>query len=217
MEAQEDICIVKGCIFRPICCWNEEDEQERFCIWHWNWRIKKFMSFYRDKDLVGLYEITKKDMRFLEEASKVFGRVFDRKEKSEKDQFSLRIYSLINKYLKKSFESLRKKFKDCKRYLEKCNHERKKSCEEICDISNGGLKKRLMKERFLKAKDIYFNSNLLSRYLDPETLFELLSVSNDNIGQLSLCNYSMSAEETKEDTCFSFCEEIRSCILRAII
>ncbi|CAI2379384.1 unnamed protein product [Moneuplotes crassus] len=208
MEAQEITCSRQGCLYKPICCWEKEDEEEWLCLWHWDRHIETFKRSHQYVDVLDILSITKNDIKFIRNAQKVIKKVFAQKESNEKDQFHLKVYGLVREYLERRFKSLWNKCKwkyDMKDYCK----------EDPRYLQKRIVKKILMKEKFLEEKEMDFNYNLLSRYLDPKTLFELLSISNENIGQLSLCKNQISTEETKEDICFLFCEEIRSCIFES--
>ncbi|CAI2373971.1 unnamed protein product [Moneuplotes crassus] len=162
-----------------------------------------------EREDVDWFVVTEEDVRVVECAMEVGEAVFGKKVVGEKDVGRREVYKTLREFWKRNCEWL----------LKLCRVRREFYLEwksEMKELLNNEYEQFCMteveKEEFMKAKVHYFKSNLLLRYLDPKTLFELLSVSNDNIGQLSLRENPILTEETKEDICFSLCEEIRSCI-----
>ncbi|CAI2379597.1 unnamed protein product [Moneuplotes crassus] len=200
MEAQEIICYTEGCICKPIRRKPDQDERECYCIWHCDLKIETTECRKSRYDKIDLFAITDEDMQFIEIAQKIFEQVFAQKEESEKDQFNRRLYSFLNGYLKKTFKSLLMKCREWIDFHLECE-------DEVCSIMGHEYEKLLMSG----VEKIYCKE----RYCDPKILFELLSVSNDNIGKFYFGENLISTEETKENIHLSTQEEIRSCIFKS--
>ncbi|CAI2376315.1 unnamed protein product [Moneuplotes crassus] len=211
METRAITCDIKGCGCKPI--WNQigMDGTRRFCIWHCDLKRKKNQCEELQNCMVDMFAITEEDVQFIEKAQEVFEQVFTQKKEREKDKLNLKYYNLLNRYLKRIFKSLLRKCRKWREFNLRWDKEVMPTMEHQSDkLLISGVEKESINE-----KDSYFDSYYLLRYCDPKMLFELLSVSNDNIGIFSLGENPILTEETKEGIRLSTCEEIRSCIFKS--
>ncbi|CAI2379065.1 unnamed protein product [Moneuplotes crassus] len=205
MEAQEVVCAAERCWCKAICYREEGGKIEPFCVLHFDSGRDILVELSSDLFYVDICVITDEDIRFIEKAQEVFKQAFAKKERSEKDQFNRNVYKLIRLYFNKRSNFLLKICRTWQNILMNWKH-------RIHILLENEKEKVFKSEVIKRAEEIYLNFELAPRYLDLKTLFDLMSVSNDNIGILSLCENGISTEEKEEDSCFSTCKEIRSCI-----
>ncbi|CAI2386374.1 unnamed protein product [Moneuplotes crassus] len=209
MGARTSYCDIEGCVCKPIWYQIKLDWSGWVCIWHCDLELKKSQCEELDYCMLDIFVITAEDIHFLEKAQEVFEQVFTQKKEKEKDRFNLKCYSLLSGYLKRTFKNLLRKCREWREFNLRWEDEVMPTMEhESENMLMSGFKK------INKEKDSYFNSYNLLRYCDPKMLFELLSVSNDNIGKFSLEEIPISTEKTIEGIHLSTLEDIRSCIFK---
>ncbi|CAI2365893.1 unnamed protein product [Moneuplotes crassus] len=139
------------------------------------------------------------ELTFLKHAQKVYSTLLKSFKAQKEDQLFWDIYEEVLDEVKEAFEGILNDLREVRDGKKESGSDSLGSYEIVKTDWDRGNEGSLSSKESKDEKEIVYNSQRQEPYFDPKTLFELLSISNSNIRDLSLDNDVACKEESKEE------------------